>query len=104
MPPLPSRLGKTTRRKKIDGTPLIYTVEDEVLFVAPSNPRKAFCAQKLRLPDGSEEFRICYYMIAHKPRMKGRWAFGQYAPFMTFAELTMMIEKVKAKGWLPESS
>ena len=81
---------------------MVYTFEDEEVFVAPSNEKKAFCFQKLRFDDGREEYRICYYMIAHKPRMKGKWAFGQFAPMMRAEELKLIFEKAKAKGWLRE--
>jgi hypothetical protein len=101
-PPLPSRIGKTTRRETIDGSPMVYTVEDEQVFLAPSNPRKAFCFQKLQFQDGREEYRICYYMIAQKPRMKGKWAFGQFAPMMTAEEMRLIFHKARAKGWLKE--
>lgn len=101
MPPsLPSRIGKTTTRKKIDGTSLVFTVEVEEVFAAPSNPDKAFCLQKLKFADGEVGYRFSYYMIAHKPRMKGKWAFGQFAPMMTAEELKVVFEKIKAKGWI----
>jgi hypothetical protein len=99
-PALPSRINKITRRKTIDGRPVVYTVIDEDVFVAPSNGGKAFCLQKLRFEDGREELRICYYMIAHRPRMKGKWAFGQYAPMMTADEMRLIVEKAKSKGWI----
>ena len=98
-PALPTRIGKTSNIKKIDGTPTSYTVIDEEVFVAPSNKEKAFCLQKLKFDDGRIEYRICYYMIAHKPRMKGKWAFGQFAPMMTSKELKIVFEKAKSKGW-----
>lgn len=62
----PSRIGKITRRNKIDGSPLVYRVEDDDCFVAPSNPGKAFLLQKLRFDDGDGldnghcEFRVSY--------------------------------------------
>jgi hypothetical protein len=99
-PPLPRRIGKSTRTRRIDGSPLNYSVEDEVSFVAPSNPGKAFYLQKLVFDDGRIEFRICYYMIAHRPRMKGKWAFGQFAPMMTPEELKLLFDKAQEKGWL----
>ena len=49
-----SRVGKTTRRKTIRGTPLVYTIEDEDIFIAPSNDEKAFCLKKLRHDNGRE--------------------------------------------------
>lgn len=99
-PELPTRLGKTTRRKTIEGHPMIYTVVDEDVFEAPSNKEKAFSLQKLRFGDGRIEFRICYYMIAHKPRMRGKWAFGQFAPMMTAEEMRLIFQRARQKGWI----
>jgi len=108
-PPLPpSRIGVITRTKKIDGSPMIYRVEDEDFFIAPSNLGKAFRLQQLRFDDGAgfetghTEYRICYYMIAHRPRMKGKWAFGQFAPLMTPEELSLIVSKLRNKGWIVE--
>ena len=104
----PSRIGVITRTVKIDGSPMVYRVEDEEFFVAPSNPGKAFRLQRLRFDDGAGfeaghiEYRICYYMIAHRPRMKGKWAFGQFAPLMTPGELCLIVSKLKNKGWITE--
>jgi len=39
-------------------------------------------------------------MIAHKPRMKGKWAWGQFAPMMTEAEMVEIFDRLKAKGWI----
>ena len=100
LPSLPSRIGKTTTRKRIDGTPLVYTVEDEVTIPSTSCAGKTFYFQKLRFKDGNVEFRICYYMIAHKPRTRGKWAFGQFAPMMTAEELRLIFDAAKGKGWL----
>ena len=101
MPPkLPNRLGKKTRTKKIDGSPMIYTVIDEDIFLAKSNSKKAFCLHKIRYENGKEEFRIGYYMIAHKPSRRGKWAWGQFAPMMTKDEMTEIFDKLKAKGWI----
>ncbi len=85
---------------------MVYRVEDEDFFIAPSNPSKAFRLQQLRFDDGGgfegghTEYRVCYYMIAHRPRMKGKWAFGQYAPLMTREELSLIVSKLRAKGWI----
>jgi hypothetical protein len=95
-----SRIGKRTNRKTIDGQPMVYEVIDEDIFLAPSNDRKAFCLHKLRFDDGKEQIRIAYYMIAEKPRMRGKWAFGQFAPMMTTEEMSLIYERAKAKGWI----
>ncbi|MBN2384563.1 hypothetical protein JXQ70_16945 [bacterium] len=105
-PPLFSRIGEITRTKKIDGSPLVYRVEDEEVFIAPSNEGKAFCLQKLRFDDGRGienghiEFRICYYMKIHKEHNQGKWGFGQFAPMMTEDELKLVVKRMKEKGWL----
>lgn len=99
-PPLPTRRGKKTRTTGIDGSPLAYTVTDEKVFIAKSNPSKAFCLHKIQHEDGREEFRIGYYMVAHKPRMKGKWAWGQFAPMMTRDEMVEIFSAVKAMDWI----
>ena len=99
-PQFPSRLGKTTKIKDIRGQPVEFIVVDEDIFPALSNKGKAFCLHKIRYANGKEEFRIGYYMIAHGPRMKGKWAWGQYAPIMTAEEMQMIFEHAKAKGWI----
>jgi hypothetical protein len=48
------------------------------------------------------EYRICYYMIAHRPRMRGKWAFVQFAPMMTAEELRLLFVAATVKGWLVE--
>src|SRR4051794_30133464 len=99
-PPLPSRIGKTTTRQRIDGSPLVYTVKDEVTIPSLSCPGKAFYLQKLQFEHGQVEFRICYYMIAHRPRTRGKGAFGQSAPMMTAEEMRLIFEAAQKKGWL----
>ncbi|MDY0362974.1 MAG: hypothetical protein RBR08_16110 [Desulforegulaceae bacterium] len=99
-PELPTRLGKTTRTKSIAGHPIEFTVIDEDIFIAPSNPEKAFCLHKIKFTTGEVEFRIGYYMIGHRPRMEGKWAWGQYAPIMTAEEMQMIFDRVRDKGWI----
>jgi hypothetical protein len=94
-PPLPTRKGKKTHLKTIHGHPTSYEVVDEDVFVALSDPDKAFAIHKLKYNDGSEEFRIGYYMIAQRPRMKGKWAWGQYAPMMTEKEMADIFDRAE---------
>jgi hypothetical protein len=106
-PPLPtSRRGVITETKKIDGSPMVYRVEDDAIFEAPSNPAKAFLLQKLAFDEGQGfengpvMFRIGYYMIAHEPRMRGKWAWGQSAAMMTPLELKIIAKEMEERGWL----
>jgi hypothetical protein len=103
-----SRIGKVTRTKKIDGSALVFRVDDDDLFAAPSNDKKAYLLQKVRMDDGNgfdnghDEYRIAYYMVSHKRHASGRWAFGQFAPIMTLADLVAIIKRMREKGWLRE--
>jgi hypothetical protein len=56
---------------------------------------KAFAVHKLKWDDGREEFRIGYFMIAQRPRAKGKWAWGQYAPMMTETEMTEIFQRAE---------
>ena len=72
-PPLPSNIGKTKALTYIDGSTTTYTIIDEIRRIPPRNPGKALYLQMLQFADdGRKEMRFCYYMIAHRPRMKGR--------------------------------
>jgi hypothetical protein len=109
LPPLPrSRIGKVTRTRRIDGSPLEFRVDDDDLFTAPSNAKKAYLLQKVRMDDGEgfdkghDEYRIAYYMIGHRKRVRGKWAFGQFAPIMTPEDLVAIVKRMKEKGWLNE--
>ena len=99
-PPLPSRLGKTSTLKNIKNHPMVYEVVDEDVFLAPANPNKAFALHRLKFTDGREEFRIGYYMIAERPRVKGKWAWGQYAPMMTKEDMAAIFRRLRVKGWI----
>jgi hypothetical protein len=104
-PPLLSSIGEVTITEKIDGSPLVFRVEDEVVFLAADSPKKAFRVQLLRMWDdtgfdnGLPEYRICYYMIAHRPRMKDKWAFGQFAPMFSPDDLATLLKVIQEKGW-----
>ena len=101
LPPPPSRIGKVTRRKYIDGRPMIYTVVDEIVHITKSNPRKALCLHLLKFEDdGRTEMRFCYYMIGRKPRGRGRWLFGQFAPMIRRADFEEILARARKKGWI----
>jgi len=79
---------------------MVYIVVDEDVFIAPSSLNKAFAVHKLKFADDREEFRIGYYMIAQRPRAKGKWAWGQFAPMMTKEDMAAIFDHLKAKGWI----
>jgi hypothetical protein len=94
-PRLPSGKGKTRRLKTIDGHPRSYEIVDEEVFLASSDSGKAFAIHKLKYDDGSVEFRIGYYMIGRNPKMRGKWAWGQYAPMMTEQEMEEIFDRAQ---------
>lgn len=63
-------------------------------------PEKIFVLQEILFEDGKKELRIGYYIIGKKPRVKGRWVWGQYCPFFPKQDLKKLIEKAKKKGIL----
>lgn len=81
---------------------MVYTVDDEDVFFASSHPsgNKAFALHKLKFDDGREVFRIGYYMIAERPRGRGKWAWGRFAPMMTREEMAEIFDRAKKKGWI----
>jgi hypothetical protein len=103
-PPLPSALKKGYTGKDIHGQPMSYTIVGEDVFLAKSSPgkNKAFAIHKLRFSDGREQFRIGYYMIAERPRVKGKWACGQFAPMMTSEEMAEIFDRAKKLSESPE--
>jgi hypothetical protein len=42
-----------------------------------------------------EESRIGYFMVAHRPRMEGKWAWGQYSAMMTETEMTGILRRAE---------
>ena len=79
---------------------MVYTVLDEIVHIPPSNPGKAIYLQMLRFDDGREEMRLCYYMIGHKPRAKGKWLFGQFALMIRREDFDEIMSKAREKGWV----
>ncbi len=100
-PTPPSRVGKTTRRKYINGEPMTYTVLDEIVHIPPSNPGKAIYLQMLQFEDdGRKEMRLCYYMIGHRPRGRGKWLYGQFAAMVRREDFDQIMSKAREKGWI----
>jgi len=103
-PPLPSRKGKTTRRKDINGKPMVYTVEDEIVRIPKSNPEKAIYLQMLSHKEGRQEMRLCYYMICKNGKRKGKWLFGQFATMIEKEDFEYLIGEAIKRGWITLSS
>ena len=99
-PEWPSRIGKKGKMISPDGTPLYFVIEDEIKHEAATGPDKVLYLQKIRhLEDGVVELRFCYYIIGKSPRMKGKWVFGQFAPFVFPVDFRAIVNEAKNRGW-----
>jgi len=58
-----------------------------------------YLVQKIRLEDGNEEFRFCYYMINFDDE-EPKWMFSRYALMLNEKELKELLNKMNEKGWI----
>lgn len=49
---------------------------------------------ELKKPDGMH-LRLRYYIIGEKPRMKGKWVFGQFATFVSPKDFEKLVKLAK---------
>lgn len=98
---IPLRFSLEGQCRKIDDGSRKFEVKDYV-SVVPSNSDgdKVVLLEKIEFEDGSKEFRLGYYIIGHKGRFKGKWAWGQFAPFIPAEDLTKLMERAREKGIL----
>ena len=47
-----------------------------------------------------EMFRFGYYIIGKKPKMKSKWVWGQFAPFITRSDFEAMVMEARDKHWI----
>lgn len=100
-PPVPKTIGKKSSFKDIHGNPRSYVVKDEIVRVQSDYPEKAIYLQELYFPNEDKtELRLAYYIIAKKPRMAGKWAWGQSAAMMPIEDFRAIVSKAKEKGWI----
>jgi hypothetical protein len=82
LPDLPTTVGKEGKNRLADGSEHRFEVVGEIRRTQSDLPSKILMLQKVRFEDGAEELRLGYYIIGKKGRMKGRWTWGQFAPFV----------------------
>jgi hypothetical protein len=107
IPDIPGpRIGEESSTYAIDDSPLVFRVVDGFMIPLPHNPIKVFCVQLLEVDDGDSyarshrEIRIAYYMVSHKGKRRGTWAFGRFAPMMTPEEYRLIDQGIQDRGWL----
>ena len=69
----------------------------------PDEPKKikgkVYALQRLRFENGDIYFRFGYYIIAEKPKMKGKWIWGQYCPIGPVEDFKRIVEEAKKEGF-----
>lgn len=100
-PPLPDNRGKRTSWLDINGKRIRFLIIDEIKRIQSNKPYKAIYLQKLELLDESRiELRLGYYIIGKKPRVKGKWVWGQYATLMPTNDFRAVVQEAEKRGWI----
>jgi hypothetical protein len=96
----PETIGKKGTSVMPDGTVGHFIVVDEIKRQASNTPEKYLYLQKVKhLHNEDIELRFGYYILGKKPRMKGKWVWGQYAPFIQLKDFQAMIQEAQKRGW-----
>ena len=99
-PPLPTTIGKTADLGFPDGSRMKWHVVDEIR--RNEDAEKILLLQRLRAVDATatEMIRFGYYIIGKKPKMRGRWVWGQFAPFISAGDFEAMVDEARARKWI----
>ncbi len=96
-----SNIGRRGKRKSSDGRLVRYVIDDEIVHTQFNAPHKIIVLQKIvYVDDNSSEFRLAYYIIGKKPRMRGKWVFGQFATLIPQRDFRAIVTAAKQKGWI----
>jgi hypothetical protein len=99
-PELPSNVNKTgTMVMPPDKVRRRFKIKDEIRSYQSDNRNKIIVLQRIEFENGREEIRLGYYIIGKKPRMKGRWVWGQYATMMPLRDFRELIRRAEGQGW-----
>lgn len=90
---------KNARITDIDGVKKTLPIGKFVWQQATEYPEKVFILQEV-VSERGKLLRIGYYIIGKKPKMNGKWVWGQYCPFITVKDLKNLINKAGKAGIL----
>lgn len=82
----------------INGKRVKFEVGKYVTLKQSDYPEKIFVLQEIIFTSGKKEIRIAYYIIGKKPRMKGKWVWGQFCPLLPKRDLVQLLKKAKKEG------
>jgi hypothetical protein len=104
-PPLSSHAGHRGVLVFPDGSRQHFAIADEITRQHTGVDTKIICLQLLHFElDGGEQIRVGYYVIGKKPKMRGRWVWGQFATMMPLEDFTWLIRQAEEKGWFHVAS
>jgi len=100
-PEWPDKIGKRGKSTNPDGSVNYFTIVDEIKREASIGPGdKVLYLQKMQHDDGNIELRFGYYIIGKRPRMAGKWTWGQFAPHIPLEDFRAIVEEAKKRGWI----
>jgi hypothetical protein len=100
-PVLPSTIGKKIKLKHPDDSRQNAKVIDEIRIEQIDYANKIILLQRMKFEDDGkpDEIRVCYYIIGKKPKMLGKWVFGQYATMIPLPDFRKLIRLAEEKKW-----
>jgi len=100
-PPFPDNKGKRKSLINISGKRRYFTILGEIKRAQSNAPHKVIYLQRMLWEDNNEiQLRLAYYIIGKKPKMRGKWVFGQFATIMTVKDFRFIFRTAKRKGWI----
>src|SRR5713226_9637063 len=100
LPALPSKKGARVSIVDTRGARWHFTVTDEIVIEQSDLLEKRICLQQITFDGEKKELRLGYYIIGKKPRMLGKWVWGQFAPFIPMADFDKLVHKAIRRGWV----
>ena len=93
------KVKKSGSIKDIDGIRRDFKIIKEVRHRQHNYNDKIFVFQLLYFLDKNEkEIRIGYYIKGKKPKIRGKWVWGQYCPFLPESDFKELIQKAEKEG------
>jgi hypothetical protein len=85
-----------------DGEKVSGTISGFVKLQESGHKNKYFVLQKIHFDNfpgyPKTLFRVGYFMLGTKGRMRNKWVWGQYAPLFKRRDLKRLISKAKRRG------
>ena len=99
-PPLPVTKGKRGKAViPVTNEIRRYEIIDEIKTLQHNSATKAIYLQLIKFDDNSFEVRFGYYIIGKKPKMKDKWAWGQFATMLPMRDFKKIYKIAEKRNW-----